>query len=237
MEIDEKTPPVDGEGDKTSSDSSPENKETDTSQDSSPEDKQKKDDKEPVPFNEDPKIQDYINRQVEKGLEDGFQKRFQPKKDEDVKIPGWFGGDADQWKEYQADQARIIEETETRAIQRIEDKKTKEEEALKVAQDWFEENIKSLESDKTLNPTGEKVDRNLLLKTAMDEELIDTQGRWNYKAAYKIIKNSGKSEDDSNIEERKRLADVSASSSNKGEPKNKDFKTSKDFKNTNWSNL
>lgn len=106
---------------------------------------------------------------------------------EEVEVPSWFGGDESAYKAYMADQQKIVEQAEERAINRIKQETEQKDKSLKEANSWFEDSVSEIESDKDLNPDGSKVDRNKLLKKAMDEELIDSKGRWNYKAAYKML--------------------------------------------------
>ena len=51
----------------------------------------------------------------------------------------------------------------------------------------MESEIAAIEGDKTLNPDALKVDRNKLLKTAFDNKAVDTDGRWNYRLAFKLM--------------------------------------------------
>jgi hypothetical protein len=215
-----------GTEEQTSTESLPENNQTETTQPVEGDNTQTPDN---VPFHEDPKIQDYISRQVEKRFE-GEREKFKPleefadkfKTKENEQVPEWFGGTPEQWGAYQADQARIIEEAETRAVNRIKSEKEQEEKRVKEATDWFNQNVAEIEA------TGEKVDRNLLLKIAADNDLVDSQSRWNYKAAYQIMKAS-KGSDESTLDERKQLAGATTTD-NKAEPKNKNYVTSDDFR-------
>jgi hypothetical protein len=185
------------------------------------------------PFHEDPKIQDYINRQLEKRLaeessklESNLADKFSPK-EETTTIPVWFGGDEAQWKAYQADQARIVEEAKERAIREIETRTQAEQAKVKEAQDWFEQSVSELES------TGAKVDRNKLLKFVADNELVDSKGRWNYKAGYQFMAAQEQLKAKPDLTDKKRLA-ASTTSNNKAEDKPKDYKTPDDFKGRGW---
>lgn len=200
--------PIDQPETETQPESSSETKPTEATQPST-EDKQE-DAKANVPFNEDPKVQDYISRQVDSRIEKELQNRFSPK--EEVAIPSWFGGDETTWKAFQADQDRLVSQAEERAVKRIKDEQAKEEELRKSANDWFEQNVRDLET------SGGKVDRNKLLKTAMDYELVDTKGRWNYKAAYEILKRDDVP-DNSSLEAKRQTAAATISGpEHQGEP-------------------
>jgi hypothetical protein len=210
----------------TPTESSPESQPTETAPESSPE-APKEDEAPQVPFHEDPKVQEYIDRQVGKRLdgelqkfEQGIAQKFSPK--EETNIPNWFGGDEAQWKSYQEDQSRIIEEAKNKAVTEIESKTQVEKDRLKQANDWFESSIAELEA------TGLKVGRNKVLKKAMDEELVDTQGRWNYKAAAKLLL-AEEQTPKPNLTAKKNLA-ASTTTDSKAEDKPKDYVTSADLK-------
>ena len=77
--------------------------------------------------------------------------------------------------------------------------------------------------------SGEKVDRNKLLKIVQDKELIDSKGRWNYKAGAEFLKLSEKPRNNTELNEKKKLA-ASTTSDDKPETQPKDFKTQEDFR-------
>lgn len=144
-------------------------------------------------------------------------------------IPSWFGGDEDAWNDFsnwnnQA-LAKAKEEARTEALSEINSKSEAEENAIKVATDYFTEQVTVLEADKTINPKGEKVDRNKLLKFTMDNDLVDSKGRWNYKAAFIMMRGSVKAVDTT---DRKKLAS-DTTSDNRAETKPPAFMTSEDF--------
>lgn len=225
---------VDPVEDKTSPDSSTENKEDGTTHDI---DENKKDET-IVPFHEDPKVQDYINRQVEskKGewlseAETKISERFAPK--EQTKVPPWFGGGdssnpelVSQYESFQEDIATMSEERARQAVEEYKSEQDKQTSLVEEATRYFDESIESIEKS-----TGKRLaesDRNELMKFVYDNELIDGKGRWNYSKGYEFM-NAVKTKEPSDLEERKRLAAL-ANSDNKAETSPKDFKTSDDFK-------
>ena len=215
--------PVEPEQKKTAPESSTETKPEETTTDPSPE--VKKEDVTPaaVPFHEDPKVQDYINRQVEKRLDEGLKEKFAPK-EEDVSIPAWFGGDAEAWKLYQADQQKLIDEAKSATIKEIEGKKQSEDEAQRKALEYFNSSVKEIET------SGTKVDRNKLLKFVIDNELIDGQGRWNYKKGFEFMQAlESVPKDPAALNQRKEIA-ASTTSDTKAEAQPKTFKTPNDFR-------
>lgn len=176
-----------------------------------------------LPFHEDPQVQEYINRQLEtreQRLKDELEQKFATPKDQKVVIPNWFGGDEQAWSQYQAH----LEERDTRvresALKEIQGLTQKEQNLIKEANEWFESNVKEIE--KTDGP----VDKNLLFKTAQDFELVDSKGRWNWKAAHRIAKSQYKS-DPTKVDERKKI--VGMDRNDQGGTGQKDFKTAKDF--------
>lgn len=143
-----------------------------------------------------------------------------------TKIPSWFGGDETQWNEYRADRDAEITAAEERAIKRITDAKANEDKAVKDATAYMQSELTAIESDKELNPNGGKIDPNKLLKIVIDNDLVDSQGRWNYKAGIRIYNATNPAPRPG---DKKEFARATTSES-KGEDKPKPYKTSKDFK-------
>lgn len=144
-----------------------------------------------------------------------------------VKIPGWFGGNEEQWAEYQADQKRVLDEATASVRSQLTQAEQEQQKRVDDATSFFEEEIKALESDKDLNPQGEKIEREKLLKCALDNDLIDSKGRWNYRAAYRILRGSRPTKPDTT--DRKNVA-ASTTSDNRGESKPSGMATSETFR-------
>lgn len=127
--------------------------------------------------------------------------------------PEWFGGDAEAWKSFREWNNKELSAAEERGAQRalkeISSKSEAEQKAIQDATNFFNEEVSAIEADKTLNPDGLKVDRNKLLKTALDNDLIDSQGRWNYKAAFKLMKPSEVFQAKAAMDEKRRIAGAS----------------------------
>lgn len=217
-----------------SEDSSTETNEEDTTEESSAQEEKEDAKEEPVPWHEDPRWKAWQEEKENllkfKEEAEPIVRQFKPK--EEVKIPVWFGGDEEQWNAYQVDQKRIVEEAEERAIKRIKSEREDEEKRIKEANDYFEQSVTEIEK------SGDKVDKNKLLKFVMDNELIDSQGRWAYKQAYKFMKamDKGTSDADENLDARKQMA-ASTTSESKAEKKPKGFRTPDDFKGKSWASL
>lgn len=162
---------------------------------------------------------------IRKDIEDKFEKKRENLADADV--PAWFGGDAEAWGQYKAHEDAQLTQAENNAIRRLEEKAEKQQKAIDEATAYFNEEVKALESDKELNPDG-KVDRNKLLKFTMDNDLVDSKGRWNYHAAFKLMKAGVANAKNESTEEKKKIA-AATTSENRAEDKKAGFTTSADF--------
>jgi len=160
-------------------------------------------------------------------IDSKFSTSQKEKTDEAVEVPKWFGGDEEQWQEFQKWNQSLVSKAKDEALNEIKSKSESEQKAIDEATTYFQDQVALLETDKTINPQGEKVDRNKLLKFVLDNDLVDSKGRWNYKAAYQMMKGSSSSKNNS-IDEKKKLAN-STISDNKSETKNAGFSTSADF--------
>lgn len=190
----------------------------------------KKEDAKPNPdFHNDPAVQEYLDRQWsnrEAKLREEFDAKYGKKPDQDPsadEIPGWFGGDAKQWKDYQAHLANTAKDTEERAYQKFKSERDAVDKAQKDANEWFESEIKAIETSAKTT-----IDRNKLLELVVKHELVDSKGRWNYKAAYEILKGATSTQDPN--KDRKKLADSTTQDGGGGEPESKTYKTSEDFR-------
>lgn len=141
-------------------------------------------------------------------------------------IPNWFGGDADQWKAYKAHEETRIAQAEQRAIEKIRGQEAEEKRKVQEANEHFETSIKALEDE-----SGMTVDKNKLLKITLDNQLVDPQGRWNYRAAFQIYRATEAPKAPTPSPEKKKLADATLSENRGGTDRNeRGFKTSEDFK-------
>lgn len=168
---------------------------------------------------------------------------FTPKPKEEVQAsaadttseqpPEWFGGDEKAWKSYRSWHDTELSKAEQRgaerALKEFSSKGEAEQKAIKDATDFFNEEVTAIESDKDLNPQGLKVDRNKLLKTALDHDLVDSKGRWNYKAAFKVMKPSEVFQAKAALDEKRKIAGASTDEA-RTESKTEAVATSDDFK-------
>ena len=142
-----------------------------------------------------------------------------------TKIPAWFGGSQEQWDSYRADRDAELSQAEERAAERINKAREAESTAVQEATDYMKTEIAAITTDKALNPTGGKIDPNKLLKIVLDNDLVDSKGRWNYKAGMRIY-NSTRTAPTSS--DRKIIA-AATNSETTAETKAPNYKTSKDF--------
>lgn len=152
-----------------------------------------------------------------------------------TKIPAWFGGTQDQWDAYRTDRDAELRAIEDRAIARAEKNlETKAGEGQKAVEDataYMNTEVAAIEADKNLNPTGAKIDRQALLKTVLDENLVDTKGRWNYRAGFKIMGGGAKAPEQKKPDTTEKKEVAAATSSEKGgETKSPTYATSTTFK-------
>lgn len=145
-----------------------------------------------------------------------------------AEIPSWFNGDEQQWQEFQVWNNGLIDKAKMAMEQDQKSKTEADQKRIDDATKFFNEEVTSIEADKTLNPKGEKVDRNKLLKAALDFDLVDSKGRWNYKAAWRFLNNNSNKAQQAIIDEKKQVAGATTSEKG-GETKPAPYVTNKDF--------
>ena len=146
-----------------------------------------------------------------------------------VQIPEWFGSeDEGVWNKYQEHTNKLVNDAVTKAIQSLSAESEKEQKHITESTNYMKSEIAALESDKELNPQSQKVDPNKLLKFTLDNKLVDTEGRWNYKAAFKLMRAEDVFKAKTDMIEKKKLASATTSEGRPELPKAA-FKTSTDF--------
>lgn len=174
-----------------------------------------------------------------KAIREEFGEKRQQNADA-TKIPSWFGGTKEQWDAYRADRDEELKLAGERAIAGLE-KKTQsaseaEKKAVADATDFMKSEMEAIEGDKTLNPSGVKVDAEKLLKVVLENELIDTHGRWNYRAGFRILTGqttvaTATTVKKSNTTDRKEVAAATTDGGKGGDDKSKpSIATSETFK-------
>jgi len=145
-----------------------------------------------------------------------------------IEIPSWFGGDEGQWREFQSWNQSLVGKAKEEALNEIEAKSTKEQKAIDDATTYFQDQVGVIETDKTINPDGVKIDRNKLLKFVLDNDLVDSKGRWNYRAGFQMMKAGATSTKADATNDRKQIAGATTSE-NRAETKTPAYATSTDF--------
>lgn len=165
-------------------------------------------------------------------LREDFEEKYSGPKPLEApgKVPSWFGGDETQWSDFKEYNQDLIDKSQQNIQKGIDKKSEDNQKALDEATDYLNSEISDIENDKVFNPDGLKIDRNKLLKFVMDEELVDTSGKWNYKAGWKLMQAGVKSTKKATIDEKKIVA---GASTDKGgaETEKPDITTSKHFDN------
>ena len=227
--------PFENKGEVTPSDSA-----TEKNEDGTPKaDAGKKDEDPNLPFHQHPR---WLERETEwktrfndaearhqedlRKIREEISSKQTPAEKSETKIPGWFGGTQEQWDQYQEHQNSLIENAKKGAIEEFTKLNSVEKKAVDEATQFMQSEITAIESDKTLNPSGEKIDPNKLLKFVLENDLVDSKGRWNYRAAYKLMGSDGAKKQSG---DRKIIVGATNSGSG-GDPKPSDIATPETFK-------
>jgi hypothetical protein len=238
-------------GNDNPSGSSPEKTDADQTP-SSPEDKietQKEIDSEKKPFNEDPRWQERekdwrerYNEQERRHTEEinklreevegkiGQKPPANNNADDGMpdEVPSWFGGDQEQWNEFRKWNGGLLERATKNIEDRIMQTRTEEQKRIDEATKYMDDTITSIEQNPDLNPSKQKIDRNKLYKSVLDNELVDTKGRWNYKAGFLLMRGAISPKPQENKQDRKEFANATKPE-HKAEEKTPNFMTSDDF--------
>lgn len=196
-----------------------------------------------LPFHENPKVQDYLKRQIDnkaKEIEEKHQQELQKIRDEfapktketpDNKenIPDWFGGDTTQWQAFQAHLGTMTKKAKQEALSELQESKSTEARLIQEATDYMNAEVANIENDKEMNPDGVKIDINRLGVIVDKFHLVDPKtSKWNWRGAWEIYKMQLPKAKEIDLSERKKLA--ATSSSNRAEEKTPVIFSSKDFR-------
>lgn len=149
-----------------------------------------------------------------------------------VEIPKWFGGNEQQWLGFVQWNKQLVTEAAQGYQKELTAKSDAEQKAIDDATKWFETEVTRIEGDKDLNPQGLNIDRNKLLKFALDNDLVDSKGQWNFAAAFRMMGADQVFQAKKALNEKKRIANATTSES-RGEEKQEPVKTAEDFKGKN----
>lgn len=147
----------------------------------------------------------------------------------------WFGGDAKSWAKFNAWHEERMQKAMEKFKSELSNEAGESQKRLDEATTYFESEVKAIEADKGLNPNGAKVDRNKLLKCAMDNDLVDSKTRWNYRAAWRILQASEPSKKTDTTERKGFAAATTSDNRTDGKtPKVTSSQTFKDPSNRPW---
>ena len=195
------------------------------------------------PLHEDPVVQDYLNRQIDKRakeLEEKHQTELQKIRDElapktketpesNDDVPDWFGGDDTAWSKFQAYLGTMTRKAKQEAIQELQESKSTEARLMQEATEYMNTEVANIENDKEMNPDGVKIDINRLGVIVDKFHLVDPKtSKWNWRGAWEIYKMQLPKAKEIDLSERKKLA--ATSSSNRAEEKTPVIFSSKDFR-------
>lgn len=144
-------------------------------------------------------------------------------------IPPWFAGDEQQWSQFLEWNKGLIKQAQDETRQSITAQSEQEQKKINEATDYFNNQIAEIENDKTLNPQGVKVDKNKLLKFVADNKLVDTEGRWHWRAGFMMMNAGVKQVNNKGIDEKKQIANATIGD-RKTDSAPPAFMTSEDFK-------
>jgi len=106
----------------------------------------------------------------------------------------------DDWKK------QIVSEAKAEALLAVKQEKLQYENAVKRSEAWIDSQLEALTAE------GRTYDKNKLLKIVSDNQLLDAEGNWNIRAAYKIYEGENRP-DTAKAQARKQLADTTTAPS------------------------
>ncbi len=143
-------------------------------------------------------------------------------------VPAWFGGDEQQWGEFRNWNETLAKNAADSVRKELTAESEAEQKRIDDATSWLNSEVSTIEADKDLNPQGQTIDRNKLLKYALDNDVVDSKGRWNYKAAFRLMGAENVFKAKNALNERKQIASATTSD-RRAEAKSSPYKTSEDF--------
>lgn len=255
-------PNVGGDGEEeTTTDSQPENEPEDTEEKDGGKvvDKGDEPDK-PVPFHQHPRwierekqwnakldnVQQATAKEIETLKSQIGTRQAEQKEMSDDDIPEWFNGDLGTYKKFHGHQTKMIQDAvkaaEGNVLNKLKEDSGKETKAIGEATDWFRSELSRIESDATLNPSGEALNQTELLTIARDNDLIDSGGRWNWAAAARIYAKEHKTDEGDEQAKQKQtaknnIAALTSKKDSKGGASQKTIASSDSLKGKGWDNL
>lgn len=91
-----------------------------------------------------------------------------------------YGDNEEGLKKVLAFEEQILQKAEQRALDRLLSQQREEQAKVHAAEEWLTGELDVLRKE------GKQFDQNKLLKIVVDEKLVDTDGNWNLRAAFKL---------------------------------------------------
>ena len=155
------------------------------------------------------------------------------KDDAPTEIPSWFGGEdqaqrKEDWKNFLAWNEKQNEQRQKEFENKATEKTKAEQDAINKATDFMNSEIADIEADPDLNPEGTKIDKNKLFKIVYDKKLVDTDGNWNYRAGFELMRAGVKTKKNTKLAAKKKIASATTDKA-RGETAKPEVTTTEDF--------
>lgn len=148
-----------------------------------------------------------------------------PQSNQQATKPAWFtryfGEDEEAWKGFQDMTSAAKEQAKQEALQELASRETTEKEAMRQASEWVDEQVELLAE------SGEKFDRNSLLKVMDEYRPTDDDGNLDFRKGLELLKLKTPQK---SMDARKKLADSLNHKGGKVEPQPRDYVTAADLR-------
>lgn len=195
-----------------------------------------------LPFHEDPKVQAYLDRQLEK-REDKLRGEFSQEIDDikkdttekSEKVPDWFvelyGDNQVAWDKYSEHSKNERESIKADILHEQQESVQKDKAEAEKWEKWVETEVQGLKDE------GNTFDENKLKKIMLDYSPTNSDNNLDFKKGMEIYKALEAKPDTEKSEARKELADKTTSTTTKGDSAKKDYMSSNELRNRTMSNL
>ena len=199
---------------------------------------------EQIPFHKHPRWKEIYskNQELEQKVAElsRFKEEISPKlqelEEKKQPIPNWFadtfGEDEAKWEAFQTYDRQRREEIKDEIYSENEEYYRNQQEQTKKWSDWTTNQLQDLKDE------GLKFEENELLKVLVDYKPVDDQGNLNFHKGYEILlkgKAADEVEKSRKTEQKKKIASQSMAEGSGESQRN--YKTSKDLRNKDWSDL